>query len=175
MKYFQKLALPALLATTMASSALAAEGLYSMSDLEEAEVFDSTGQEIGEVEDILMSNDMSVHSLVIETGEVMGLGGKEVVIQRGSFTVKPESGHKGFDDMEYEVHLEMTKAQLKAQPEYSEDWWNKTSAALQKAWEKTKDVSESAWENTKEATSSAWHDIEEGAEDLGDKIEEKTD
>ncbi|BFM22137.1 PRC-barrel domain-containing protein [Gilvimarinus japonicus] len=175
MKYFQKLALPALLATSMAGTAFAAEGLYSMSDLEEAEVFDSTGQEVGEVEDILMGNDMSVHSIVIETDEVMGLGGKEVVIQRGSFTVMPEPGKQGFDEMEYEVHLELTKAQLKEQPEYSEDWWNKTSAALQQAWEKTKDVSESAWENTKEATSSAWHDIEEGAEDLGDKIEEKTD
>jgi sporulation protein YlmC with PRC-barrel domain len=174
MQYFQKLALPALLAATMASSAFAAEGLYSMSDLEDAEVFDSTGQEVGEVEDILMSNDMSVHSLIIETGSVMDLGGKEVVVQRGSFTVMPESGKNGFDEIEYEVHLEMTKAQLKKQPAYSEDWWNKTSSALQQAWEKTKDVSESAWENTKAATSSAWHDIEEGAEDLGDEIKEKT-
>lgn len=175
MKYFQNLALPAVLATSMASSAFAAEGLYSMSDLEDANVYDSTGQEVGEVEDILMSNDMSVHSLVIETGEVMGLGGKEVVIKRGSFTVVPETDRNSFDEIEYKVNLEMTQMQLKAQPEYSEDWWNRTSAALQQAWEKTKDVSESAWENTKEATASAWHEIEEGAEDLGDEIEEEMD
>ncbi|UTF60223.1 PRC-barrel domain-containing protein [Gilvimarinus sp. DA14] len=175
MKYFQKLALPAVLATSIASSAFAAEGLYSMSDLEEAKVYDSAGEEVGEVEDILLGNNMSVHSLVIETGEVMGLGGNELVIKRGSFTVVPKPDHKNFDEIEYKVHLEMTQSELKAQPEYTEDWWNKTSAALQRAWEKTKDVSESAWENTKEATSSAWHDIEEGAEDLGDEIEKKMD
>ena len=52
-------------------SAHAAEGLYSADDLIDADVYDSAGEEVGEVEDILMGNDMSVHSLVIKTGDVL--------------------------------------------------------------------------------------------------------
>ncbi len=66
-------------------SAVAAEGLYSMDELTDANVFDSTGEEIGEVEDVLLTNDMSVHSLVIETGEILGLGGGEIIAERGTF------------------------------------------------------------------------------------------
>lgn len=175
MKYIQKLALPALIASSITGSAFAAEGLYSMEELEEAEVFDSNGEEIGEVEDILMSNDMSVHSLVIETGEVLGLGGREIVIHRGSFTVVPEPDTDRFGDKGYHVHLEMTQAQLKGQPEYSEDWWNRTSMAMQQAWQNTKEVSESAWDNTRQAASSAWYKIEDGAERLGDEVEDALD
>ncbi|NWN90645.1 PRC-barrel domain containing protein [Marinobacter adhaerens] len=158
----------------MSLSAFAAEGLYSLDDLADANVFDSNGEEVGEVEDILMSNDMSVHSLVIETGEVLGLGGSEVVAERGTFTVKTASDNSRFDNVEYEVHMEMTQDELKALPEYSEDWWNKTSKSLQQAWENTKDISESAWENTKEATSSAWYNVKQGAEKMGDKAKEAT-
>jgi len=156
-------------------SAVAAEGLYTMDELEDADVFDSTGEEVGEVEDILMSNDMSVHSLVIETGEILGLGGSEVVAERGTFTVVTESDNASFNSVEYEVHMEMTQDELKKLPEYNEDWWNQTSKSLQKAWENTKEVSESAWENTKQATSSAWYNVKEGMEEMGDEVEQATE
>ncbi|WP_144779431.1 PRC-barrel domain-containing protein [Marinobacter maritimus] len=159
----------------MSLSAVAAEGLYTMDELKDADVFDSTGEEIGEVEDILMSNDMSVHSLVIETGEILGLGGNEVVAERGTFTVVRASDKGDFDDVEYEVHMEMTQDELKKLPEYDEDWWNQTSQSLQKAWENTKEVSESAWENTKQATSSAWYNVKQGVEEMGDEVEQATE
>lgn len=158
----------------MSFSAIAAEGLYSMDELADAEVFDSAGEEIGEVEDVLMSNDMSVHSLIIETGEVLGLGGSEVVAERGTFTVTRSSGKTGFENIEYEVHMEMSQDELKQLPEYNEDWWNQASQSLQKAWENTKDMSESAWENTKQATSSAWHNVKQGADEMGDEAEQAT-
>ena len=156
-------------------SAVAAEGLYTMDELKDTDVFDSTGEEIGEVEDILMSNDMSVHSLVIETGEILGLGGNEVVAERGTFTVVRASDKAGFDDVEYEVHMEMSQDELKKLPEYNEDWWNQTSQSLQQAWENTKEVSESAWENTKQATSSAWYNVKQGVEEMGDEVEQATE
>lgn len=159
----------------MSLSAVAAEGLYTMEDLEDADVFDSTGEEVGEVEDILMSNDMSVHSLVIETGEILGLGGSEVVAERGTFTLVTKSKDADFDGFEYQVHMEMTQEELKKLPEYNEDWWNQTSQSLQKAWENTKEVSESAWENTKQATSSAWYNAKQGVEEMGDKVEQATE
>lgn len=159
----------------MSLSAVAAEGLYTMDELGDADVFDSTGEDIGEVENILMSNDMSVHSLVIETGKILGLGGSEVVAERGTFTVVTKSDDAGFDAVEYEVHMEMTQDELKKLPEYSEDWWNQTSQSLQQAWENTKEVSESAWENTQQATSSAWYNVKQGVEEMGDDVEQATE
>ncbi|WP_189572622.1 PRC-barrel domain-containing protein [Marinobacter zhanjiangensis] len=141
------------------SAHAATQGLYSADDLLDSDVHDSTGEEIGEVEDILMDDGMSVHSLVIETGEVLGLGGTEIVAERGTFRVLRENDDDDFDDREYEVHLEATQEEIKELPEYDESWWNETSEALAQAWENTKEVSESAWENTKQATSSAWYNI----------------
>lgn len=157
-------------------SAHAAEGLYSADDLIDADVYDSAGEEVGEVEDILMGNDMSVHSLVIKTGDVLGLAGRDVVAERGSFTVRMEPDDDGddFDDQDYQVHIQATQDEIKALPEYDQSWWNQTSQGMQQAWENTKDISESAWENTKEATSSAWYNIREGAREVGNEIEEAT-
>lgn len=158
-------------------SAHAAQGLYSADDLMDADVYDSNGEEVGEVENILMDDGMSVHSLVIKTGDVLGLGGRDVVAERGSFTVRLEEdddGDDAFDDQDYEVHMEASSDEVKSLPEYDESWWNQTSQSLQQAWENTKDISESAWENTKQATSSAWYNVSEGAEEMGDDIEEAT-
>lgn len=155
----------------------AAEGLYSMDELLDATVYDNAGEEVGDVEDILLGNDMSVHSLVIETDDVLGMGGRDVVAERGSFTVrmKESSNPSAFDEMDYEVHMQGTSSELKNLPEYNQSWWNQTSDGLQQAWENTKDISESAWENTKEATSSAWYNIKDGAEQVSDNIRNATE
>jgi sporulation protein YlmC with PRC-barrel domain len=173
----RKLGIP-LLAGSMALSfsAAATEGLYSVEALLDADVYDADGEEIGEVEDILLSDDMSIHSLIIETGSVLGLGGREVVAERGTFTVTVEQkdDSEAFDDIDYEVHMEASKDAVKELSEYTEGWWNQTKESLSQAWENTKETSESAWESTKEATSSAWHNVSEGAESLGDKAKEAT-
>ncbi|MDZ7781442.1 MAG: PRC-barrel domain-containing protein [Halioglobus sp.] len=162
----------------LSMSAVAAQGLYSADDLLDADVYASDGEEIGEVEDLLLGDDMSIHSLVIELDSMLGMGGREVVAMRGTFTVRPEESKKGeneFGDIDYEVHLDSSKDAIKDLPEYSKSWWQKTQAALVNAWEETMDTSESAWESTKEATSSAWHKLREGAEGLGDDVEAATD
>jgi len=159
----------------MSLSAFAAEGLYTMDELKDADVFDSTGEEIGEVEDVLMSNDMSVHSLVIQTDKILGLGGSEVVAERGTFTVVTESGNADFYGIEYEVHMEMTQDELKELPEYNEDWWNQTSQSLQQAWENTKEVSESAWENTQQASSSTWYNVKQSVGEMVNEVKQATE
>lgn len=172
----RKLGVPLLAGSMVLSfSAAATEGLYSVEALLDAEVYDADGEEIGEVEDILLSDDMSIHSLIIETGSVLGLGGREVVAERGTFTVRIEQEDgEAFDDIDYQVHMEATQDAVKELPEYNEGWWNQTKESLSRAWENTKDTSESAWESTKEATSSAWHNVREGVEDMGDKAEDAT-
>lgn len=160
-----------LLASSMALSfsVSAAEGLYSAKDLIDADVYDRTGEEIGEVQDILLGNDMSVHALVIKTGDVLGMGGTDVIAERGSFTVKTEKDDSAFGDVDYQVHMEAGQDAVKNLPEYDESWWNQTRESLSQAWENTKDTTESAWDSTKQATSSAWHNMKEGAQDMKDR------
>lgn len=174
--FIKKLGAPLLAGSlTLSFSAIAAQGLYSADELMDADVYDSTGEEIGEVEDILLGDDMSIHALVIETGEVLGMGGREVVAKRGTFTVRTESDDNEFDDIEYEVHMEATQEELKKFPEYDENWWTEARKDLRQAWEKTKHNTKSAWESTKEASASAWDKTKHGAERMGDKIERATD
>ena len=160
---------------TLSFASVAAEGLYSAEGLLDSDVYDASGDEVGEVEDVLMGNDMSVHSLVLETGGVLGMGGREVVVERGAFTVTPEDEEEGWDDVEYEVHIQATKDEIKQFDEYNEGWWNKTQKSLSQAWQNTKQGAASAWENTKEATSSMWQNTKDAAEALGDEAEEATD
>lgn len=148
--------------------------LYSAADLLDSDVYDSTGKKIGEVEDILLGKDMGVYSLVIETGEVLGLGGgRDVAAGRGTFTVRLEEGdnRNEFGDQDFEVYMEGTEAEIKSLPLYDESWWEKTSHSLQQAWEDTKEASASAWESAKEATSEVWYDLEAGVEEIGDEAE----
>lgn len=156
-------------------SAIAAEGLYSADELMDASVYDSTGEEIGEVENILLGDDMSIHGLIVKTGDVLGLGGREVVAERGTFTVRTEDGGDDFDDVDYQIHMEASQEALKGFPEYNEGWWNQTRESLSQTWKKTKRGSKSAWESTKEASASAWHKTKRGAEKMGDRMESATD
>lgn len=165
-----------LLAGSMALSfsANAAEGLYSADDLMDAAVFDSSGEEVGEVEDILLDDGMALHSVIIETGGILGMGGREIVAERGSFTVQTKEAEGEWDDIDYEVHVEASQDAIKQFPEYNEGWWNQAKQTTARAWEDTKEGAASAWESTKEATSSAWRNIREGAEDAGDEAQDAT-
>lgn len=170
--FIRKLGAPLLAGSlTLSFSAVAAQGLYTADELMDADVYDSTGEEIGEVEDILLGDDMSVHALVIESGEILGMGGREVIAKRGTFTVRTESDDDEFDDIEYEVHMEATQEEVKGFPAYDENWWTETRKELKQAWGKTKRNTRSAWESTKEASASAWHKTKHGAEKMGDKAD----
>lgn len=165
-----------LLAGSMALSlsANAAEGLYSADDLMDAAVFDSSGEEVGEVEDILLDDGMSLHSVIIQTGGILGMGGREIVAERGSFTVQTKETEGNWDNIKYEVHVEASQDNIKQFPEYNEGWWNQAKQSTAQAWEETKEGAASAWESTKEATSSAWRNIREGADEAGDKVQDAT-
>ncbi|GGC88998.1 PRC-barrel domain-containing protein [Halopseudomonas salina] len=138
-----------------------AQGLYSAEDLLGAEVFDANGDEVGNVEDILLGNDMGLHSIVVQTNEFLGIGERDVIVNRGDFTARVTDDNPMFGDVSYNVHVTSAGEELKGFEEYSEEWWNNTQKELNKAWESTKDTTESAWENTKHATSSAWNNTKQ--------------
>ncbi|WP_373185660.1 PRC-barrel domain-containing protein [Halopseudomonas sp.] len=146
-----------------------AQGLYSAEDLLGAEVFDANGDEVGNVEDILLGNDMGLHSIVVQTNEFLGIGERDVVVKRGDFTARVTDDNPMFGDVSYNVHVTAAGEELKGFEEYSEEWWNSTKENLNKAWKNTKETTQSAWENTKHATATAWHNTKESMERDDDK------
>ncbi|MGM8931550.1 PRC-barrel domain containing protein [Salinicola halophyticus] len=135
------------------------QGLYSADELMDADVYLS-GQkddDVGDVEDILLGEDMSVQALVVEAGGVLDMGDKDFVVEKGDFTVETQH-NDDLDDIEYRVVVDMDKDELKQQPEYDNDWWNQARKQAADAWENTKQGASSAWHDTKSATSNLLDD-----------------
>lgn len=151
----------------------AAEGLYSADELTDAAVYTSDGgkKSAGEVEDILLDEDMRVRAIVVETGEWLGLNEKEYVIETGRFTVQTRNGDD-LDDIEYSVHLDMTGEELGQQALYDDDWWKETKQAAHAAWMSTRENAASAWEDTKAATANALNRAGAAIEDMGDDVDD---
>ncbi|MCM2131759.1 PRC-barrel domain containing protein [Larsenimonas rhizosphaerae] len=130
----------------------ATQGLYSADELMDAPVYlqSDPKNEAGEVENILLGDDMSVQAIVIETGDIGH--DKNFVIEKGKFTVETTQD-SSLEDTEYKVTVDLSEEQLNNQPEYTNDWWQDAKKQASTAWEKTKNGAESAWKNTREATS----------------------
>lgn len=130
------------------------QGLYSADELMDADVFLSSqpNDDIGDVDDILLGEDMSIQALVVEAGGVLDMGDKDFVVEKGDFTVETNNDDN-LDNIEYRVVLDMDESALKQQPEYDNDWWQQAKTQAADAWENTKQGASSAWEDTKAATS----------------------
>lgn len=162
---------------SVAGSTLAApQGLYSADELNDADVVlkASPDQNIGEVDDILLDDDMQVRALVVETDNQFGLAEKAYVIDTGNFTVETHNGDS-LDQVSYVVHLDMTQDEVGQQPEYTETWWAETKDATSKAWSNTKQGASSAWETTKEATADALTRAGNALESAGDEAQQSVD
>ncbi len=127
------------------------QGMYSADDILDADVFftNGSGEEIGEVEDILFDDDMRISALVIESGAVLGLGGREIVVGTDYFTL--ETHREGDGDTEHRIMLNATSEEVESFPTYDRDWWEQTKESARDAWQTTKDGAQSAWQSTREA------------------------
>lgn len=149
-------ALSTLLLGSLAFGANAAErpqGMYSAEDILDAEVYfaDGSGEEVGEVDDILFDDDMRITALVIESGAVLGLGGREIVVGTDYFTLETHIEEDG--DTEHRVMLNATPEEIESLPTYDRDWWEQTRDNARDAWETTRDGAQSAWQTTRDAVS----------------------
>ncbi|WP_299237073.1 PRC-barrel domain-containing protein [uncultured Halomonas sp.] len=158
----------------LSASAMAEpQGLYSSDELLDADVYTAAdSREIGEVEDILLDNDMKVRALVIDTGELLDIDDdQEFVIEAGRFSVETHNGDD-LDDIEYRVIVDMNDAQISQQPTYDNDWWQDARQGAHEAWEQTKDGAASAWDTTQEGASRALDSIGEALENVGKKTQD---
>ncbi|WP_082140411.1 PRC-barrel domain-containing protein [Halomonas sp. PR-M31] len=162
---------------TLGGTAFAqSQGLYSADELTDAEVFSSQQPDkvVGEVEDVLLDENMQVNSLVIDTSEFLDFGQSQYVIETGKFTVETINGDDK-DEIAYKVTVEMTEDEISKQPEYTNDWWSQTKEASANAWQSTKQGASSAWESTKAATASALNSAGDALDTAGDKTEQAAD
>ncbi|WP_251978772.1 PRC-barrel domain-containing protein [Salinicola avicenniae] len=135
------------------------QGLYSADELMDADVYlqSAPDEDIGDIEDILLGEDMSVQAIVVEAGGVLDMGDEEFVVEKGHFQVETQNDDS-LDDMDYRVILDLDRDELNQQPVYTNDWWQDAKTNAAQAWEQTKEGASSAWQSTKSATSSLLQD-----------------
>ncbi|GGX99980.1 hypothetical protein GCM10007160_29490 [Litchfieldella qijiaojingensis] len=156
-----------LIAASFAVSGHAAEepqepqGLYSADTILDADVYLSSNLEerVGEVEDILLDDDMRVQSLVIESGSTLGLGGREIVVDNGNYRLETVTENDG--DTAHRVIVDVSAAELDEMPEYNASWWDEARQRAREAWEATREGAESAWQRTREGAERAAETIDE--------------
>lgn len=123
-----------------------AQGLYSVDDLTDADVYlrDNPDEDVGEVEDILLDDEQKVSALVIETGEILGLGGREIVADIEDIRVESNRDEdRPFGDgyVTHRVLIDANSEDLESFPEYERDWFDQESEAL-----RTRHEGMSAWQ-----------------------------
>ncbi|KTG16617.1 hypothetical protein AUR63_00700 [Guyparkeria sp. XI15] len=142
------------------------EGLYSMDGLIGSEVYLAAedNREAGEVEDVLVAENMKVHGLVIEFDD--DLEGFEDddrrFVEVDQFSVATRAGNR-LDRVSYAVFLTDDLEQVRDYPRVDDDWWAEAKEGAARIWESTKSGAASAWQATKETGS-----------DVFDKTKEKT-
>lgn len=134
----------AILAASSAATMAAPDGLYSAEELMDADVYLADSQEqIGEVEDVIFDSSLAIQSFVIETDEVLGLGGESYVVAASELRIATVADGED-DDPEYRVTLDATLEDMKAYPEYSDSWWNDVRAQAGDIWQQTKETAQGA-------------------------------
>lgn len=127
------------------------QGVYSADDIMDADVYftDGSGEEVGDVEDILFDDDMRITAIVVESGSTLGLGGREIVVEADYFTLETMTEPDG--DTEHRIMLDATSQEVENFPAYDMDWWEQAQANAVDAWQSTRDGAQSAWQSTREA------------------------
>lgn len=96
-------------------SGAAVAGGFSADQLIGANVLNATGDEIGEIEDLIVDSTNQVSKVIVEVGGFLGMGSKNVAVDIAQ--LKKGTNNEGFV-------TNMTKEELKTLPEYQKDSGN---------------------------------------------------
>ncbi|MFI9651628.1 hypothetical protein ABGV17_01680 [Guyparkeria sp. GHLCS8-2] len=172
-----KTLLAGVIAVTLSQPALAKdapEGLYSMNALIGANVFLATdrNREVGEVEDVLVAENMKVHGLVVELDDDLdGMGDNNYrFVEVEQFSVATRSGDQ-LDRVSYAVFLNDDLDQVRNYPQVDNDWWAETKGAAANIWSNTKAGASSAWQATKDTTSNVIDKTKEKTRDVLESLQ----
>lgn len=149
------------------------QGMYAADDILDANAYivNGSGEPIGEVEDILFDEQMKITALVVESGQVLGLGGREMVVGTDYFALETytEQDDDGDRDTEHRVMIDATSDEIEQFPAYNHDWWEQAQSNAQDAWQTTQKGAESAWQKTREGAKDAWQKTQNAASDMTDQ------
>jgi sporulation protein YlmC with PRC-barrel domain len=86
-------------------------GAYNLSvdKVEDMDIYSATGEEIGEVDEVLMNADGQIVALVAEVGGFLGIGDKDVVLQLDQVQLQGDR-----------LTVDMTKEQLEQLPDWDD-------------------------------------------------------
>lgn len=144
------------------------DGLYSADQLLDADVYmQGSDKSVGEIDDVILDNNMGVEAFVVETGSTFGLGGKSYVVKPNQLRVETMAGKKATKP-EYRITLKAESKELGGYPVYNDAWWNGAQDQASDAWEQTKDSASSAWTRIKEGTSDLVDDTRDAFSNAAD-------
>lgn len=92
------------------------EGFTDDHDWIDQDVYSSDGEELGDVERVRLSAAGEVEAIVVETGGVVEVGGREVLIENGEFELTSAT-----EDDEMRVTLTVDASGFAALPDFDED------------------------------------------------------
>ncbi|GGY07958.1 hypothetical protein GCM10007160_39250 [Litchfieldella qijiaojingensis] len=143
----------------------ALQGLYAADDILGSDVFlaDDPEEDVGSVENLLLDDDMRVTAIVVKSGEVLGMGGRGVVVEAEQFRLESELDEAGVAT--HRILVEATAEEMEAFPEYDRDWWEQAREQARETWEKTREGAASAWQGTREALTPDEEPTHEPSED----------
>ena len=81
----------------------------TVDDLEDMDIIGASGEEIGEVEEVLMTPDGQITAVTAEVGGFLGIGDKEVVVELDQLT------HDGD-----QLRMDMTEEEVEALPAWDD-------------------------------------------------------
>ena len=82
--------------------------------LDDANVYGLNGEEIGEIDELILSADGKIDRVVLEVGGFLGIGEREVAVPFDRLTVLRRTGVA--DD--FRIYMDSTQERLEALPEY---------------------------------------------------------
>lgn len=85
------------------------------SDVESATVYGRNDETIGSISSLKVTNDGKITDAVIEVGGFLGMGAHSVLLPFSQLTVLRET-----DGTDMRIHLDTTKAKLKAMPHHAD-------------------------------------------------------
>lgn len=101
-------------AATEQNSSLANPSRWLVSDVYHADVYDTSNNKIGQIDDLILNSDGQIKTAVIGVGGFLGVGQKDVAIPFTELKVTKK-------DNKDELTLDRSKDQLKAMPAYDKN------------------------------------------------------
>lgn len=110
--------------TLISADELLGANIYSVANYDEATwneagaytTVDANWEDIGEVDDIVMSPDGQLIGLAVETGGWLDIGDDVVLINLDDVRMINDNG-------DFSVVTRMTQEELESKPQLNEDWW----------------------------------------------------